>query len=69
MLKTTRIFENHTLQFRAEFFNLFNHAQFNGPSQGGPLPALANVNSPTGGWISSTSVNSRIVQLALKYIF
>jgi hypothetical protein len=63
VLKSTRITERQTLQFRAEFFNLFNHAQFGIP---GFLP---NVNSPTGGWITSTSVNPRIVQLALKYIF
>jgi hypothetical protein len=29
--KTTRLRENLTLQFRAEFFNVFNHAQFNNP--------------------------------------
>jgi hypothetical protein len=69
VLKSTRITESQSIQFRAEFFNVFNHAQFNGPSQNGVIPALANVNSPTGGWITSTSVNPRIIQFALKYSF
>lgn len=30
--KTTRMTERTTLEFRAEFFNVFNHAQFNNPS-------------------------------------
>jgi hypothetical protein len=62
LLKTTRIREGQNLQFRAEFFNLFNHAQFS-------MGNLLNVNSPNGGWITSTSVNPRVLQLGLKYIF
>jgi hypothetical protein len=69
VLKSTRITESQSIQFRAEFFNVFNHAQFNGPSQNAVIPALANVNSPTGGWITSTSVNPRVIQFALKYMF
>jgi len=69
VIKTTRITESQSIQFRAEFFNLFNHAQFNGPSQNGVIPALPQVNSPTGGWITSTSVNPRVIQFALKYMF
>jgi hypothetical protein len=56
-----RIKENSQLQFRAEFFNMFNHAQFNNPA--------ANFAVPTFGQITSTSVNPRLIQLALKYIF
>jgi hypothetical protein len=62
VLKTTSIREGHSLQFRAEFFNLFNHAQF-------LFDGLHQVNSPTESWITSTSVNPRIIQLALKYSF
>jgi hypothetical protein len=69
IIKTTRITESQSIQFRAEFFNLFNHAQFNGPSQNGPIPSLPQVNSPTGGWITSTSVAPRVIQFALKYSF
>ena len=53
------------LQFRAEFFNLFNRTNFNTPNPvvyssatGGP--------SPTAGVITSTSTSSRQVQLGLK---
>jgi hypothetical protein len=69
VLKTTTITERQSIQFRAEFFNLFNHAQFHAPSQNGDGYVLPNVNSPTGGWITSTSVNPRVIQFGLKYIF
>ena len=60
--KVTKIFhESQSVEFRGEFFNTFNHPQFGNP-------ALA-VNTATFGQISSTSVNPRIVQLALKYSF
>jgi hypothetical protein len=49
------------LQLRAEFFNVFNHPQFADPD--------ASVNSATFGVISSTSVNPRVGQLALKFSF
>jgi len=65
MSKTNRvggIHENAQLQFRAEFFNVFNHAQFNAPAEG--FNNLGNFGSITG-----TSVNPRLIQLALKYIF
>jgi hypothetical protein len=63
LLKTTRIREKHTLQFRAEFFNVMNHAQFSNP-------ATLAVSTPASfGQITSTSVGPRIIQLALKYAF
>jgi hypothetical protein len=65
LAKVTRvggIHEGATLQFRAEFFNLFNHPQFNNPG--------VAFNSPASfGAITSTSVNPRLIQLALKYVF
>jgi hypothetical protein len=64
--KATRvggIHENAILQFRAEFFNLFNHPQFN-------IPAGLNIGAPGNfGQITSASVNPRLIQLALKYVF
>ncbi|MGH9384442.1 MAG: carboxypeptidase regulatory-like domain-containing protein [Vicinamibacterales bacterium] len=48
-------------QFRAEVFNVFNHAQFAAPGTA--------VGSPTFGVITSTAKSSRQVQLALKYVF
>jgi len=55
--------ESATLQFRAEFFNLFNHPQFNNPG-GVNFAVLGNF-----GQITSTTVNPRLIQFALKYSF
>jgi outer membrane receptor protein involved in Fe transport len=53
--------EDANLQFRAEFFNLFNHAQFNEPG---------NAFGGAGfGEITSSSVPGRILQFGLKYVF
>jgi hypothetical protein len=55
--------EDAALQFRTEFFNAFNHAQFNNP-------AVVDVSKATTvGQITSTSVNPRLIQFALKYVF
>jgi len=54
--------ENMGLDFRAEIFNLFNHAQFGLPG--------ADVSSPSQfGKISSTVNNPRLVQFGLKFTF
>ncbi len=49
------------IQSRVEFFNALNHPQFANP--------VTNFSSSTFGVISSASVNPRIGQLALKYVF
>jgi hypothetical protein len=56
-----RLVENGTLLFRVEFFNALNHPQFANPD--------TNFSSPTFGVISSTSVNPRVIQLALRFSF
>jgi len=53
--------ENCGLQFRAEFYNAFNDPQFSNPD--------TNFSSPTFGVISSTAVNPRVGQLALRFSF
>jgi len=53
--------ENGSFQFRAEFFNALNHPQFANPD--------TNFTSPTFGLISSTAVNARVGQLALRFSF
>ncbi len=53
--------EKSSLQFRAEFFNALNHPQFANPDN--------NFTSPTFGVISSTAVNARVGQLAVKLAF
>jgi Carboxypeptidase regulatory-like domain len=66
LMKTTKVGglrEDATLQFRTEFFNAFNHAQFNNP-------AVVDVSKTTTfGQITTTSVNPRLIQFALKYVF
>jgi hypothetical protein len=63
LLKDTKITESMQAQFRAEAFNVFNHAQFNNPS--------GNINNNfVGGFGYVTSaLPARIMQLALKFIF
>jgi hypothetical protein len=53
--------EKSSFEFRAEFFNAFNHPQFSNPD--------TNFSSPTFGVISSTAVNARVGQLALRFSF
>jgi hypothetical protein len=59
--------EGTRLDFRAEFFNLFNHAQFGLPAS---ASGLADFNSPTTfGVINYTVNNPRVIQFALKLLF
>ena len=60
LLKNTQLTERTNLQFRAEWFNVFNHAQF--------LAVNGNVNSPTFGQVQSVR-QPRIGQLSLKLSF
>jgi len=65
--KSTRVGglnEKAVLEFRAEFFNAFNHPQFASPSS-----AAQDVGNARFGVITRTSVNPRLIQFALKYRF
>jgi hypothetical protein len=67
-VKRIRLNETVNADFRAEFFNLFNHAQFNAP--GSSSTPGADLNSPGSfGKINSTVGNPRVIQLALKLNF
>jgi hypothetical protein len=71
--KQFNVTERVNVQFRAEFFNLFNHAQFNGISPGsgtgGVTSFLPQPFNAGGSTITTTSVNPRIIQLGLKVVF
>jgi hypothetical protein len=72
VLKDTKIRERLNLQFRAEIFNLLNHANFNTPNLivfTPPTAANPSGLSGTAGVISSTSSSSRQVQFALKLLW
>ncbi len=58
--KVTRIWENTSLEFRAEFFNIFNHAQFVNPE--------GNITSSQFGEVTSAR-DPRIGQLSLKVLW
>jgi carboxypeptidase family protein len=66
LLKDTRIREKLGLQFRAEFFNLLNHANFNTPNL---ITITPSGISPTAGVITSTSTTSRQIQFGLKLLW
>jgi Carboxypeptidase regulatory-like domain len=58
--KDTKLTERSNLQFRADFFNAFNHAQFNEPD--------GNIDHSTFGQINSAGLG-RIMQFAMKLQF
>jgi hypothetical protein len=68
LTKKFSLSERWNMQFRSEFFNLFNRTNFSNPNPvvyasatGGP--------SPTAGVITSTSTTSRQIQFGLKLMW
>jgi hypothetical protein len=66
LFKTTAIAEHANLQFRAEFFNVLNHANFATPNA---VVFSSGAISPTAGLITATATTSRQIQFGLKLIF
>lgn len=68
LVKNNRIAESKNVQFRAEFFNLLNRANFD-------IPAVLNLFTPqatriaTSGRITSTITTARQIQFGLKFLF
>jgi hypothetical protein len=52
--------ESKQFQFRAEFFNLFNRANFNNPTSSATSSSFGRV---------SSAGDPRIVQLGLKFVY
>jgi len=66
LFKTTALTERLKLEFRGEFFNVLNHANFSYPSlvvfSGGAI-------SPSAGVITNTATASQQIQFGLKIAF
>ena len=60
LLKVTNVMDRIDVQFRAEFFNIFNNVNFNAPN--------SNVSSAQFGRITS-ALDPRIVQFGVKLLF
>ena len=77
LLKNTQLREGVTLQFRSEFFNVLNHANFTTPNAityASPPTLASGVYLPpsissTAGVITATSTSSRQVQFGVKLVF
>jgi len=75
ILKNTQITERVRMQFRADFYNAFNHAQFADPGAGsfGSI-GFENVTTtiagqPIYGQITHTNVNPRLIQFGVHFLF
>jgi hypothetical protein len=60
-LKSTKITEGTNLQFRMEFFNIFNHTQFSTPQ--------TDVTSPIVSTVTSQANHPRQIQASLRFAF
>jgi hypothetical protein len=82
LLKTTKISERFSFQFRAETYNTFNHRNFSIglPTNNGTIDQVTNANPLSSGYIFVTSGNlflnnhqfnggSRTMQLGLRFIW
>jgi hypothetical protein len=58
-IKRTVIRENYAFDIRVEFFNIFNHAQFNNPG--------GNINNPSSFGIVTSARDPRIGQVSAKF--
>jgi hypothetical protein len=63
LLRNLRLSESRSLEFRLEAFNVFNHAQFFGPTA-----VNGNVTSSTFGEVVSAQA-PRVMQAAVKFLF
>jgi carboxypeptidase family protein/TonB-dependent receptor-like protein len=79
IVKSTKVTERYSVDFRTEFFNAFNHPAFQGPqAAGGAFPASSSFGNyglvdtsvgPGGSAILATVNGPRIIQFALLFKF
>ncbi len=67
-VKNTRWGESNNMQFRAEFFNIFNHPNFFEPNPN-VFASPSNFHLPIAGRITTTANTSRQIQFGLKFTF
>jgi len=60
IVKKTKVFESKSIEFRAEFFNAFNHVQFFNPNTAGGSGTFGQI---------TTDRNPRLIQFGLKFYF
>ena len=64
-----RISEDFNVQFRAEFFNILNHANFSSPTDNSTVFDQSGKPISSAGLVTSTQTTSRQIQFALKLIW
>jgi hypothetical protein len=69
--RVRKISENFNVQFRAEFFNILNHANFAVPITPDNTDIFDSTGSPTGvaGRLTSTTTTAREIQFGLKLVW
>jgi len=73
VVKFFQVTEKSRIEFRAEFFNIFNFVNFAQPNSNAFVETVGNLGTVTAtngfGSITQTSAGPRIIQFALKYSF
>jgi len=69
VMKNFRFRESHRVQFRAEFFNVFNHVNLGAPGLNIRDPANFGRVTSTAQGAAGMPGDARIVQFGLKYYF
>jgi len=62
VMKRFKLHERHTLEFRADLFDVFNHPSFRQPS-------FVSIGTATFGQINSTVNPARLIQFGARYSF
>ena len=66
VIKDTRITERLQVQFRAEFFNIFNHTNFQAPNIDAGTSTILGGNNVT---LTQTATDGRVIQFGLKLLW